>query len=103
MQRKIQCFALYLGLTQLLDEDKELSKNHRLCPAGQLPHKEAELYRGFLVYMSRTYPAMVPYLKGIHLTIDSWQTNGDKEGWKNTSTVEAKCETSEQEKPPCFV
>ena len=29
--------------------------------------------RGFLVYVSRTYPSMVPYLKGFHLTIESWR------------------------------
>jgi hypothetical protein len=46
---------------------------------------------------------MVPYLKGIHLMIDSWWQNQDKDGWKNTSTVKAKCEMPEQEKPPWFV
>ncbi len=38
--------------------------------------------RGFLVYVSQTYPAMVPYLKGIHLTVDSWRPNRDVDGWK---------------------
>ncbi len=38
--------------------------------------------RGFLVYITQTYPAMVPYMKGIHLTVDSWRPYRDEEGWK---------------------
>ena len=28
--------------------------------------------RSFLMYVVRTYPWMNPYMKGLHLTIDSW-------------------------------
>jgi hypothetical protein len=45
-------------------------------------HKELERIRGFLVYFVRTYPSFSPYLKGIHLTLDSWQPGRDQEGWK---------------------
>ena len=38
--------------------------------------------RGFLQYVTRTYPAMVPYMKGFHNTIDSWRANRDDDGWK---------------------
>ncbi len=38
-------------------------------PAAKLLHKELILDRGFLVYVTHTYPVMVPYLKGFHLTI----------------------------------
>jgi hypothetical protein len=41
------------------------------CPQGSIPHKTLESIRGFLVYVARTYTALVPYLKGIHLTLDS--------------------------------
>ncbi len=41
--------------------------------APELSHKELLLDRGFLVYVTRTYPAMVPYLKGFHLTIEMWR------------------------------
>jgi hypothetical protein len=34
----------------------------------KLSHKELLSDRGFLVYVTRTYPAMVPSLKGFHLT-----------------------------------
>ena len=47
-----------------------------------IPFKELERIRGFLVYTTRTYPAMVPYLKGIHLTLDGWRKHRDDEGWK---------------------
>jgi hypothetical protein len=47
-----------------------------------LDFKPLERKRGFLIYVTRTYPAMVPYLKGIHQTLDSWRTNRDSEGWK---------------------
>jgi hypothetical protein len=46
--------------------------------------------RGFLIYVSRAYPAMVPYLKGLHLTIDSWSSKRDPDGWRRTNAqVEA--------------
>lgn len=35
-----------------------------------LDRKGLEERRGFLVYVSRTYPAMVTFLKGIHLSLD---------------------------------
>ena len=48
----------------------------------RLPHKELLSNQGFLVYVTRTYPAMVPYLKGFHLTIEMWRGGQDTEGWK---------------------
>jgi hypothetical protein len=34
--------------------------------------KELELDVGFLIYVTRTFPAMKPYLKGFHLTLHGW-------------------------------
>jgi len=48
----------------------------------QLDFKDLEKGRGFLVYLSRTYPAITPFLKGIHLTLDSWREGRDDDGWK---------------------
>jgi hypothetical protein len=53
-----------------------------LNPNQPLFHKELLSNRGFLVYVTRTYPAMVPYLKGFHLTIEMWRGGRDPEGWK---------------------
>jgi hypothetical protein len=47
-----------------------------------IPFKRLESNRGYLVYLSRPYPALVPYLKGIHLTLDSWRPHRDASGWK---------------------
>ena len=48
-----------------------------------LDFKNLEKGRGFLVYLSRTYPSITPFLKGIHLTLDSWREGRDVEGWKS--------------------
>ena len=58
---------------------KEAKSENR---TAQLNHKDMERGRGFLVYLSRTYTSIVPYLKGIHLTIDSWRGGRDEDGWK---------------------
>jgi len=54
----------------------------QILEGKMLCHKTLESYRGFLVYVSRTYPSLVPYLKGIHLTLDSWRGNRDLDGWR---------------------
>ena len=33
-----------------------------------------------MVYVARTYQYMNPYLKGFHLTLDSWRPFQDNEG-----------------------
>jgi hypothetical protein len=50
--------------------------------AGWIERKGLESSRGFLLYVTRTYPTMVPYLKGFHLTLDGWRKGRDAEGWK---------------------
>ena len=60
----------------------ELSADGSDWSPSPLNHKWLEKGRGFLVYFSRTYPSLVPYLKGIHLTLDSWREGRDEEGWK---------------------
>jgi hypothetical protein len=50
-------------------------------------HKTLEQQRGFLVYIARTFPSLVPYLKGVHLTLDSWRAGRDSEGWKSYRQV----------------
>ena len=48
---------------------------------GLTPHKQLERDRGFLVYVGQTYPAMVPYFKGIHGTLDSWRPGRTVDGF----------------------
>jgi hypothetical protein len=49
---------------------------------SKLNYKMLESYRGFLIYVTRTFPAMVPYLKGIHATLNMWRGGRDDDGWK---------------------
>lgn len=53
-----------------------------LSNAEGIDGKELKSIRGFLVYVARTYTTMVPYLKGIHATIDSWRTGRNEDGWR---------------------
>jgi hypothetical protein len=63
-------------------------------------HKEMEKQRGFLVYVTRTYPALVPYLKGIYLTLDSWRDGRDDEGWRMQGELTAHLQVDHV--APCF-
>jgi hypothetical protein len=49
-----------------------------------IEHKTMEKYRGYLIYLCRSYPAINPYLKGIHLTLDSWRPWRKDDSWKMT-------------------
>lgn len=48
----------------------------------RVDHGELASDRGFLVYLTQAYPALTPYLKGIHLTLETWRGGRDHEGWK---------------------
>jgi hypothetical protein len=52
--------------------------------AGGLNNNQLERRRGFLVYVAQAFPSLVPYLKGIHLTLDSWRSGRNEDGWKRT-------------------
>ena len=53
---------------------------------GKLDFKQLKRDRGFLVYLSRTYRNMCPYLKGIHQTLDSWRSGRDSDGCRLTKS-----------------
>ena len=44
--------------------------------------KRLQIIRGFLNYVGTTYPILLSYLMGLHLTIDGWRRGRDLEGWK---------------------
>jgi hypothetical protein len=67
---------------------------------GPISRNELESFRGSLVYLQRTYPAITPYVKGFHLTIDSWRWNRDAEGWITPSPTKPK---SNANSPPTHV
>jgi len=64
-----------------------------------LNRKTLESFRGLLVYLQRTYPAITPFVKGYHLTINSWRPNRDDEGWR----MDLPNPGSETLLPPDFV
>lgn len=47
-----------------------------------LDHKKLQSDRGFMVYVTQAYPALKPYLKGFHLSLETWRGGRDAEGWK---------------------
>jgi hypothetical protein len=47
-----------------------------------LNFKYLESARGFMIYVSRTYRPMIPFLLGIHHTLDSWRPNRREDGWR---------------------
>ena len=69
----------------------------------KINRKELERVRGFLVYVSLTFETMVPYLKGIHHTLESWREDRDSEGWRLPEKDRRKRkhgELANQEGPP---
>jgi hypothetical protein len=71
--------ALLEEVQAMLDENPTL-----------MPKLRLEQIWGFLIYVTRTYPCMVPYLIGFHMTIDSWRQNRRADGWR-FSMSELKC------------
>jgi hypothetical protein len=53
-----------------------------------LNHRELKRKRGFLIYVTQTYPAMIPYLKGIHQTLETWRPNRKASAWKRKASRE---------------
>ena len=47
-----------------------------------LDFKKLQSDRGFLVYVTQAFPGMKPYLKGFHLSLESWREGRNSEGWK---------------------
>ena len=83
--------APHLGVCVLVSRDKWARmkailakwKKALATPSPLLSHEELLSDRGFLVYVTRIYPAMIPYLKGFHLTIEMWRGGRDADGWKS--------------------
>jgi hypothetical protein len=51
--------------------------------------------RGFLMYVVCTCPWLNPYMKGMHLTVDSWQPDQAEDAFKMTTkeiqALESSC------------
>lgn len=84
LQRVYECAIVALTSQQKWDKAKRIIKEmlERVQEGSPLSLKALLKERGFLVHLSMTYPLMVPYLKGLHLTVDSWREGRDEEGWR---------------------
>ena len=65
--------------------------------ASNLDHKQLLSDRGFLVYVTRAYPSLIPYVKGFHLTAEMWRGNRDADGWKLPVTERQGAQESRSE------
>ena len=93
------------GSHLLLSEEDKIAKKGT-SSSSMINHKRMESARGFLVYVANTFKAMVPYLKGIHLTLDSWRDHRDSDGWKLPYRLRELSELQEDsfgKKPPTSV
>ena len=48
----------------------------------ELDLKDLERKTGFLVHLAMAYPAIMPFLRGLYLTMNSWRSMRDGQGWK---------------------
>jgi hypothetical protein len=81
--------TLYGSVVQMVSQEKwDKTRSHLSWIAdhvernAELPYARLLSIRGFLIYVTRTYPMMKPYLKGTHATIDSWRPGRDEDGWR---------------------
>ena len=61
---------------------RRISEEMKKSCDGLLAFKPLERDRGFFVHLGMTFPSFNPFLKGIHLTLDSWRPNRKDDGWK---------------------
>ena len=61
----------------------------------ELSHGKLAADRGFMVYVTRTYPPMVPYLKGFHLSLEMWR--GGRDAAARKLKLSKREETQEEE------
>ena len=70
-----KCKTIISSLLELYSSPKDL-------PMMDL--KDLERKTGFLVHLAMAYPAMMPFLRGLYLTMNSWRSMRDGDGWKLT-------------------
>ena len=80
---KIRWLGMQAGLRDRFTPDKFPGvKDDVTTKDGRMIHfKTTERLIGFVVYVSQTYTSLVPYLKGIYLSLNSWRSGRDEEGW----------------------
>ena len=78
-QEKIRWLGKQVGLTDKFTESVEpVAISEARLGVDVIHYKTTESVVGFLVYVSQTYTMMVPYLKGVYLTLNLWRKGQDK-------------------------
>ena len=94
----------HLGIVVLTSQEK-WDKTKAICQHWmnvlgegkvEVPFKQLESNRGFLVYVANAYPCMKPYLKGFHLSLEMWRGGRDLEGWKLKSIPRSELQPMEE-------
>ena len=44
--------------------------------------KDMEQKTGFLLYLDMAYPLIMPFTRGLYLTMNSWRPKRDRDSWK---------------------
>ena len=109
VRARVRWIAQQVGLRDRFSSESYGELDQRMAkdgasPKGHVHFKATESCVGFLVYVAMTYTSMVPYLKGIYLTLNSWRPDRNQEGWSVKKRVrEAKKRAATYEKPPTWV
>ncbi len=85
------------------DRMKAICKHWRtLLEQGEtnLDFKQLRSDRGFMVYVTQAYPGMKPYLKGFHLSLETWREGCNSEGWKITKQQDQAAEEGKETDAP---
>jgi hypothetical protein len=78
---KLQSKIRWIGKQLELDDeyskktDEDMGESDLESIKLSVHFKSLESNVGFIVYVAMTYTSMIPYLKGIYLTLNSWRDN----------------------------
>ena len=61
---------------------KRMVESLETCDRPDLDRKDLERHTGFLNHLAMTFEDFNPFLKGCYLTLNSWRSGRDQEGWK---------------------
>ena len=64
---------------------------------GNLDHTPLRSDKGFMVHATQAYSSMTPYLKGFHLSMETWRGGRDAEGWKLPAGASAALDETDME------
>jgi hypothetical protein len=110
LQAKIRWIGKQLDLSGTFSKksDQEMGENTIASGGSGLYFKSLECNVGFIVYVAMTYTSMIPYLKGIYLTLNPWRGNRNKDGWKESNKRKRDTDPGEAsslvlESPPVWV